>query len=745
MPITSVKPIHFALAATAIGMAGLAAFVWFQRHSDESPRTGHQNKEQSPTLATQLATLQTKEQELVETVWKKELQAERCGYAFEELWDAGNAATNKLALAATLPLRELLPPNFDSVKKLAHQISRYQSGVAGPKWNNADWRGFLRDKQREGWELAQVEFRHNQFEMNERGQPSQSRFYFSAHLSNSQPNKRAIVEGDLIVHWETIASTGKPVVATIDASNLTLKTRAGDPGFQLVLNEEVSPIEGAQFIDPLILYDLDGDGLSEIILAARNLVFKRGPDGKLQSEPLCQQAPGLIFTGVIADFDGDGHADFLCANFDGLLFFKGSSRGTFDDSGVRVWTANRKLEYGQVLTCGDIDGDGDLDIWLGQYKVPYERGQMPTPYFDANDGHPSYLLLNDGTGHFADATEASGLAQKRWRRCYSASLVDLDGDGDLDLAVVSDFAGLDVYTNDGRGHFAEVTSRWIDEPHAFGMALSVADFDADGRLDLLMVGMNSPTAERLDHLGLKRPGFESQDGMRSRMIYGNRLFLGKPNGTGFTRTKLNDSMARTGWSWGCSSFDFDNDGFTDIYIANGHESRQSVHDHEPEFWLHDIYVGHSRDNPVAFAYMANKFNLSRERGYSYGGYEKNRLFWNQHGESFMEIADLLGVGLEADSRDVVADDLDGDGKMDLLVTTIRSWPAMQRTVRVFKNVVEDSGNWIGFRLREEGAAVRQWERGLPFITLAGPPSGKSSLAIRIGRSTRTQFTLDSVG
>ena len=47
--------------------------------------------------------------------------------------------------------------------------------------------------------------------------------------------------------------------------------------------------------------------------------------------------------------------------------------------------------------------------------------------------------------------------------------------------------------------------------------------------------------------------------------------------------------------------DFDNDGFTDIYIADGHESRQSVHDHEPEFWLHDIYVGHSRENPVAFA------------------------------------------------------------------------------------------------------------------------------------------------
>src|SRR5262249_39395755 len=125
MPIISLKPIHYVLAAIAISIAGLAAFVWFQRRSDEWRRTGHLNKEQIPTLASQLATLQTQEQEIAETVWKKELQAEKCGYAFEELWDALNAATNKLALAATLPLRELLLPNFDGPEKFPHQISRY--------------------------------------------------------------------------------------------------------------------------------------------------------------------------------------------------------------------------------------------------------------------------------------------------------------------------------------------------------------------------------------------------------------------------------------------------------------------------------------------------------------------------------------------------------------------------------------------------------------------------------------------
>mgnify|MGYP003336824970 CR=1 FL=1 len=80
----------------------------------------------------------------------------------------------------------------------------------------------------------------------------------------------------------------------------------------------------------------------------------------------------------------------------------------------------------------------DYRAGRGQYKLPYVAGQMPTPYYDANDGFPGYLLRNDGHGNFTDATAASGLASKRFRRSYSASFVDLDEDGDVDLVVVSD-------------------------------------------------------------------------------------------------------------------------------------------------------------------------------------------------------------------------------------------------------------------------------------------------------------------
>src|SRR2546426_12200818 len=130
---------------------------------------------------------------------------------------------------------------------------------------------------------------------------------------------------------------------------------------------------------------------------------------------------------------------------------------------------------------------------------------LPISYYDANDGNPAYLLLNDGHGNFTDATPAAGLEKKRRRRTYSASFVDLNDDGNLDLLVVSDFAGVDLYRNDGRGHFSDVTREWVAEPHAFGMAHALTDFNADGRLDILMIGMNSPVADRLEHLDLWRP------------------------------------------------------------------------------------------------------------------------------------------------------------------------------------------------------------------------------------------------
>ena len=655
----------------------------------------------SPELLAQFTAIENHEQSLDDTTWARERRAEQCGSVFDALWDELNRATNKFDLLGSFPVGQLVVSQYTSPQTLPHAIQLWQPAKPQVDWLQAEWQQFLAAKEREGWRIEHIEFRQRAFDSNTNSEPERSRFSLRADVQNPNTEQRVTVEGDLVVEWLTNPSVPQPVIKHIDATGLTIRSRRGKMPFQPVLTETIQPPEKWLFIDPLILYDLDGDGRSEIILPGRNLVYRRPADGDYVQGPLCRYAPGTIFSAIIADFDGDGFPDLLCAKPEGLFLFKGSAQGTFDEPGRLAWAAAPHLKYAQVLTCGDIDHDGDLDVFLGQYKSPYFHGQMPSPYYDANDGDPAYLLLNDGKGYFVDATESSGLGKKRWRRSYSGSFVRLDGSSNFDLVVVSDFAGLDLYRNDGKGHFRDVTQECVPDPMGFGMAHSLADFNGDGRLDLLMIGMESPTVDRLEHLGLWRPDTSEDRTARRRLTFGNRLFLARHDG-GFEQTGLNDSIAHSGWSWGCSAFDFDNDAFPDVYIANGHETHASVKEYEPEYWLHDIYVAGSTNDRAKDLYFQSKFTRTRMRGQSYGGYEENRLYLNRGGISFLEAGYLLGVGLEQDCRNVVADDLDGDGRVDLLVTTFEVWPEPRQTLRVFRNTLTDSGNWIGFRFREEG-------------------------------------------
>ena len=138
------------------------------------------------------------------------------------------------------------------------------------------------------------------------------------------------------------------------------------------------------------------------------------------------------------------------------LLYKGVEKGIFPGRPVSSG-GGPNPPYAQVMTCADVDGDGDLDVFLGQYRIPYADGRLPTPYFDADDGEPSFLLINDETVHFANATEGSGLEGKRHRSIFSGSFARLRENKAADFFVVSDFAGVDIYENNGHGHFTDVT------------------------------------------------------------------------------------------------------------------------------------------------------------------------------------------------------------------------------------------------------------------------------------------------
>ena len=185
--------------------------------------------------------------------------------------------------------------------------------------------------------------------------------------------------------------------------------------------------------------------------------------------------------------------------------------------------------------------------------------------------------------------------------------------------------------------------------------------------------------------------------MRSRMGYGNRMYLA--NGSRFTEPAFRDQVARTGWSWGSTAFDFDNDGDRDIYIANGHSSGKSTKDHCTHFWCHDIYEGNSKPNAATHELFQDVLSGYFDRSESWDGYQKNALLMNQNGQHFESIAFLMGVGQEFDGRAVVSDDVDADGRVDLLVVEDR-WNSGQK-LHIYQNRLANDNHWIGVRLTDQ--------------------------------------------
>lgn len=655
-----------------------------------------------------------------ETVWAEEVLAQEYEDTFVKLWDDLRASGDKIEALKSFETDELVIGAASSTEMRSHGISVTTFGKPPQALSPDGRRSWLENMNALGFRLVQSEWHHRKFERSRDDNRVRSTVYVSLHVVREGTDERFIVSGDLAVDWDDKkGADGLYLVKRIDATGLSAARRSGPPVFVEITGEGKRIPSIKMGNDPIITIDLDGDGLSELILPEQNVVYRNQGGGMLIPETLCDLPsfdPGgavkQVGAAVVADFNGDGALDLLVAgNEIKVVLHEGTVDGRFPEAGTVVFDPKYLMNFPSAITTGDVDGDGRLDMWLAQIKPAYGLGTMPSPYYDANDGFLSFLLLNKGGGRFVDGTVESGLEEKRYRRTFSSSFVDLDDDCDLDLMVVSDFAGLDLHENDGSGHFRDVTREWVDEKSNFGMGHTLGDYNRDGKLDFYVTGMSSTTARRLEYLDA---GVEDRPEIREnrmRMGYGSRMYMGG-DGKKFRPPVFGGSVARSGWSWGTTSFDLSNNGYTDIYVANGNLSGESCKDYCTKFWTRDIYLGNSRPNPALQVFFDEE--SERTRGQSWNGYEKNAFFLNEGGKDYMNAGFLMDAAFEYDSRALISDDLDGDGRMDLLVlqkipdegivASLASNAGKRAKVgrlHIYLNQWEPKGNWIGVRLRDE--------------------------------------------
>lgn len=707
-----------ALGLLAVAMAAfIGSGVWVEPEGEVSNQAPLSQRPLLKTSRNSEITLnylaaEKRERELDQEFWKDEMEALKHGEWIHLLWDQVNLDPGLRSSETFVLLPDSLPVEWPE------QLTPPQRAwIQGDKnVGISTVRDCIQRMHQTGWRLAQSEWHHVGFRPSKGEREASSKIEVLLQFARTDPGAtgRASIEITGWIRWRKEGDTILP--SGIRVERLQSQVSFDPVSFQAGAAFDITlRIPGTE--NRLLVQDLDRDGLPDLVLPAANRILWNKGNFQFEAGALFERPQPGIKAALLIDFDRDGNWDLLGADMEGLWFHRGLGKNGFAASARQLWRAPEPLHNPFVLTSADLDLDGDSDFFLGQFKPPVVGGQMPTPFDNANDGFPSYLLRTEPDLHCIDVSAGSGLEHKRHRRIYSACFVRNHPKAGMMLVMASDFAGLDVFEHLGGTRFADRTKPWAGETRGFGMALCLSDFNRDGMLDLWMTGMNSDTADRLRSLRLGSPGNEGEGESRQAMSHGNRLWSSTKEGFAQVENDLAAAARRTGWSWGTAAFDSNNDGWMDLYVANGHISGGSTRDYEPRFWRHDIRSADSRENPAAE--MLLQAALSRDLGdkNSYAGHQINRFFAGSS-NGWSEQAWMEGIALKEDGRNVLAADLDADGLVDLAVVSRSNRPSRSEQLTLYRNRSR-AGNWIGLRLHPSPKGIPLDGTTVQVVTEAG--------------------------
>lgn len=489
-----------------------------------------------------------------------------------------------------------------------------------------------------------------------------------------------------------------------------------------------SILDGASGIDIYGNYgvafgDFDGDGWDDLYVCQPsglpNRLYRNLGDGTFEDVTdhagvgVLDSCPCALF----ADLDNDGRQDLVVVTGSGPLLFANQGGGRFRLNERAFEFATKPAGTFTGAAVADFDRDGWLDIYFcvySYYQGP-DRYRYPVPYATAENGPPNFLFRNNRNGTFTDATRETRLDVNNNRFSFACGWCDYDQDGWPDLFVANDFGQKNLYHNNGDGTFTDVAREAGVLDTGAGMSICWFDPDHRGQPDLYVADMWSAAGLRVT----AQRQFMPDAPPAVRNLYrehsmGNALFRNTGRGT-FADVTAASGTGMGRWAWSSDAWDFDQDGYDDLYIANGMISSTGRLDLSSFFWRQVVERSPLNAIPTsAYEQGWNAINeLIRSDG-TWSGYQRNVLYANNHDGTFTDVSGVTGLDCIEDSRSFALADIDHDGRLEIVIKN-RSAPQ----VRVFRNVTKDLGNSVAFRLTGSkgnrdaiGASVRiRSERG----------------------------------
>ncbi len=516
--------------------------------------------------------------------------------------------------------------------------------------------------------------------------------------------------GYRISRWEVHAETRSRSIAEC-FREVTQHALGANPSYRQQMLHSAdywrTVIDGASGIDiyghnGVSVGDLHGDGLDDIYICQPaglpNRVYRNRGDGTFEDVTDTSGLGLLDNTAcvLIADFDNDGRQDVVAVRANGplLLLNQGTGKFKLKPDAFRFSTPPQGTFTGAAAA--DYNRDGLLDIYFCLYSFYQGSDQYnyPSPYFAAENGPPNFMMGNNGDGTFRDVTAECGMNKNNTRYSFCCAWNDFDGDGWPDLYVVNDFGRKNLYKNNGNGTFSDVARQEGVEDIGAGMSVCWSDYNNDGADDLYVANMWTAAGERIT----REQEFQKDAASQVKSLYqkhamGNSLFKNRGS-AGFEMATGESGTGMGRWAWSSDAWDFDHDGFSDLYVTNGMISGTDPEELNGFFWRKVVAASPNEGVPAEEYEQGWKaINEWIRDGYTWSGFERNVLYANHGDGTFTDVSGALGLDFVEDGRAFSLSDFDGDGRLEILIKN-RNGPQM----RLMKNLIADLPPSLAFRL-----------------------------------------------